>query len=98
MKKQSNPSKVVDDLLADCPMPKKRNLIAEQHPELGAAIERFLELKASNDDRVCGITLSWFYDNKLRPKFNGPSAMDTVRKYVRQHLNRDPKTGAKLDG
>lgn len=84
-------SNVVDDLLNDIPddaRPRRKNLIADRRPALGDAIKRFLELKAAGDERARGLTLRWFYNNKLRDRFDGPG-MDTVRAYVRDWLGLD---------
>jgi len=92
-KKRPAPADIVDDLLDEVDTATKRNMISD-NPDLAAAIARFLDLKASSDERVQGITLSWFYVNKLRDRFGGPRTMDTVRSYVRDVLKRDHITGA----
>lgn len=89
------PESIVEELLNDIDMPTRRNVIS-QMPELGTAIEHFLDLKRDRDERVAHLTLAWFYTNKLRPRFGGPKTMDTVRAYVRDILRRDPQTGGEL--
>ena len=90
--KKPAPSDIVDTLLNDLDMPSKRNVISD-NADLAAAVRHFLDLKKANDPRVAGITLAWFYKNKLRDRFGGPRTMDTVRTYVREILKRDPSTG-----
>jgi hypothetical protein len=93
MKKPKTAAQVVDDLLATVPAPKSNAVIASM-PELAAAIKRFLELKAVGDPRA-HVSLAWFYNNKLREQYNGPS-MDAVRRHVRDVLHLDVTTGKKL--
>lgn len=84
----------VESLLDEVPLGKRRNII-EQNKPLADAIEYFLRLKADGDRRA-HVTLKWFYENKLRDKFDGPNTMDTVRKFVRGFLGRDPQTGKRF--
>ena len=88
---------IVDDLLGEVQIPSRRNVISD-NKDLAQAIEHFLDLKLRSDPRVQGLTLSWFYTHKLRDRFSGPRTMDTVRAYVRNILNREVSTGAKIDG
>jgi len=89
------PEDIVNDMLADVTIPAKRNVISDNEP-LAAAISHFLDLKHRDDDRVRGITLAWFYREKLRDRFGGPRTMDTVRAFARDILRRDPITGEAL--
>ena len=89
------PEDIVNDLLADVDIPAKRNVISDNEP-LAAAIRHFLDLKLRDDDRVRGITLAWFYREKLRDRFGGPRTMDTVRSFARDILKRDPISGVAL--
>lgn len=59
-----------------------------------AAIARFLDLKASNDTRA-HVSFAWFYTNKLRAAYDGPS-LDAVRRYISDVMRRDVTTGKKL--
>lgn len=88
-------SNTVDTLLRGMKQPNRRNMICDM-PELAAAIEYFLDLKAADDEQVRGITLSWLYRSGLQVQFDGPIWFGTVRKYVRQYLKRDHITGKPL--
>lgn len=90
----TDPQDLVENLLHD--IPAKGQSMIEDNPDLAAAIQHFLNLKRDDDPRVKGVTLTWFYNNKLRDAFDGPRWFGTVRKYVREVLKRDPKTGREL--
>jgi len=90
---KKDPASVVDDLLSE-KSSQVPNGVA-QNVELAEAVEHFLDLKRDNDDRVRGLSFEWFYIHKLRPRFDGPS-INTARRYVREHLKRDVKTGGEL--
>lgn len=84
----------VDIMLEDC-ITYKPGMI-ELNAPLAEAIEYFMQLRAAEDKRVGHITLAWFYEKKLRPKFGGPKKIDTVKKFIREVLVRDPSTGKPL--
>ena len=88
-------SDTVNKLLRGVKQPNRRNMICDM-PELVEAIEYFLDLKVAGGERVRGITLSWLYKSGLREKFDGPIWFGTVRKYVREYLKRDHRTGKAL--
>lgn len=90
---KKTPAQVVDDLLSTVPAPKSNAVLAAM-PELVAAIVRFLDLKAAGDARA-HVSFAWFYTNKLRAAYDGPS-MDAVRRYVSEVLHRNITTGKKL--
>ena len=89
-----HPADVVDDLLDTVP-PKTGRSSVRDNPDLAKAIERFLHLKAAGDERA-HVSLTWFYENKLRTLYDGPMSADTVKKFVRKHLQRDFRTGKPL--
>lgn len=93
--KKPTPEIVVDQLLKDVELPKPTSVI-NGNPELGAAIKYFLELKAAGDAAAKHVTLSWFYEHKLRDEFDGPRYVGTVRAYVRKVLKLNPATGKPL--
>jgi len=84
------PAQVVDELLSTIPPKQSKSMIAA-NPELAEAINSFLALKAAGDPRA-HVSLAWFYNNKLRDVFGGPT-FDSVRKYVREVLALDITTG-----
>ena len=84
-----------DTLLDTCAPPKNRCSVTANKP-LAAAIVEFLDLKQNGDDRVAGITLSWFFEKKLRAAYEGPKWYGTVRDFVRLRLERCPSTGLPL--
>jgi len=90
----TNAKKIIDDLLTDLPRG-TRNVIEDNEP-LAEAVQHFMQLKRDGDERVKGITLRWFYLNKLRDRFDGPRWHGTVRKYVIEVLKMDPSTGKAL--
>jgi len=94
MSKKPAPSSI-DGLLADLQPRRRPNVIDDNRP-LAEAIRTFLELKAAGDVRVAGITLKWFYTEKLQAQFGGPVYYGTVRKYVREFLGLDYMTGKSL--
>ena len=94
MSKQPAPSPI-DDLLAGLQPRRRPNVIDDNQP-LAGRIKSFLELKAAGDKRVAGITLKWFYTEKLQEQFGGPVYYGTVRKYVREFLGLDYLTGKAL--
>jgi acyl carrier protein phosphodiesterase len=94
MSKKPAPSPI-DDLLADLQPQKRPNIVADNEP-LARAIRSFLTLKAEGDERVAGITLRWFYNQKLQALHDGPVYFGTIRKYVREHLRLDYLTGKAL--
>lgn len=87
-------NKDVEELLNNLPSrPGARTL--DNMPDLVAAVEHFLTLKANHDPRA-SMSLCWFYQKGgLRDRFSGPS-WDAVRRYVQDVLGRSPTTGAKL--
>lgn len=85
----------IDSLLANTERPRRPNAVAD-NAELAESIQQFLALKAADDERVAGLTLSWFYKEKLQPLHDGPVWFGTVRKYVREHLGLDHNTGKAL--
>ena len=84
----------VESLLDEVPENKVRNVIEDNKP-LAEAVEYFLRLKAEGDPRA-HVTLKWFYEQKLRDRFKGPKSVDTVRKFAREILRRDPQTGKRF--
>ena len=88
------PKDEVDALLKNCNQ-RKLSMIEKNKP-LAEAITHFMHLTQSADTRVEGLSLNWFYENKLRPKYGGPSKIDTVKKFVREILLQDPTTGKSL--
>jgi hypothetical protein len=94
MSKKPAPSPI-DDLLRGMTPPRRSNIIGDNLP-LAEAIAAFLTLKANDDPRVAGITLKWFYNEKLQELHNGPVYYGTVRKYVREQLGLDYRTGKAL--
>ena len=84
----------VEQLLDEVPEVRTRNIIEDNKP-LADAISYFLRLKAEGDPRA-HVSLKWFFENKLRPKYGGPKTVDTVRKFARDVLNRDPSTGEQI--
>jgi len=92
MSKKPSP---IDGLL-DGLEPRRRPNIIDDNAPLAEAIRAFLELKAAGDKRVSGITLKWFYTEKLQAQFRGPVYYGTVRKYVREYLGLDYLTGKAL--
>ena len=87
------PAKIVDDLLADIPAKKSSALLA-QKPELCEVIQAFLDLKNASDPRA-HVSFAWFYQNKLKDKYDGPS-YDSVRRYVRDVMKLNVATGESL--
>lgn len=87
--------RTVLDILDSTELPTKRNVICDNEP-LGDAILEFLQLKATGHPKAAHLTLTWFYEKKLRPEFGGPASMHTVRTYVREILKLDPATGNPL--
>jgi len=85
----------IDGLLADL-QPRRRPNIIDDNKPLAEAIVAFLSLKGNGDKRVAGITLKWFYTEKLQAQFGGPVYYGTVRKYVREFLGLDYLTGKAL--
>lgn len=85
-----DPASVVDNILNGVTK-SPANAIARM-PDLAKAIEHFLDLKRDKDPRVAGLSFEWFYTQKLRGAFNGPS-INTARRFVREVLQRDVKTG-----
>lgn len=81
----------VDALLEDC-NPRKPGMIEKNKP-LAKAITHFMKLKFNEDERVEHVSLAWFYENKLRPKYNGPKKIETVKKFISEVLMLDPETG-----
>lgn len=90
---KSDPQRVVEGLLDDSPPPQSKATL-DRMPELVAAILFFLDLKKAGDERA-HMTLRWFYTNKLRPKFGGPT-YDAARRYIRDTLRRHVTTGEDL--
>lgn len=88
------PKEVVNFLLDTVPPPGSRNIV-EDNKKLAEAIEYFLDLKRDGDPRA-HVSLRWFYLNKLRDSLGGPKTIDTVHKFVREILHRDPSTGEEL--
>lgn len=84
----------IEALLDEIPQSKVRNIV-EQNEPLADAIEYFLRLKAEGDPRA-HVSLKWFYEQKLRDRFGGPKTVDTVRKFAREILGRDPQTGKRF--
>jgi hypothetical protein len=84
----------VEQLLDEVPEARTRNIVEDNQP-LADAISYFLRLKAEGDKRA-HVSLKWFYENKLRQKYGGPKSIDTVRKYARDVLGLDPKTGESI--
>lgn len=74
-----SPEKAVDDLLKGLTETKKPCAVERNEP-LAAALRHFLALKAKGEAEVA---LEWFYENKLKELYNGPS-MTTVRRWVRK--------------
>ncbi len=85
----------VDAMLEDCLPPRKPGMI-ENNPKLAKAIEHFMDLKRSCDSRVKHLTLTWFYGTQLHRKYGGPKKIETVKRFVREILKRDPSTGESL--
>lgn len=90
---KKTPAQVVDKLLASVPPPESGSILASK-PELVGAISRFLELKAAGDERA-HVSFAWFYNNKLRSVYDGPS-LDCVRRYISGVLKLNITTGKKL--
>lgn len=88
------PKEEVDIMLEDCSY-RKPGMI-ERNEKLAKAIEHFMDLKRAIDPRVEHVTLAWFYEKKLRPKFDGPKKIETVKIFVREILKCDPQTGKAL--
>lgn len=86
------PAEIVEGLLADCEPPRRKSRVHDS-PGLAEAIVHFLDLKAADDERVKGLTLRWFYTRKLRERFDGPKAYETIKLFVREELRRDTTTG-----
>lgn len=89
----------IDVLLATATRPRigaARSSVVANNGPLARAVREFLELKAAGDKRVIGLSLSWFYREKLQVKFGGPAWFGTVRKYVREYLQVDINTGKPL--
>lgn len=89
----TNPREQVDGLLEEVP-PRQTTRSMDGNPELVEAIRYFMELKAAHDPRA-HVSFSWFYRNKLKPKFGGPGH-DAVYRYVRDVMRLDVKTGNPL--
>jgi hypothetical protein len=92
MKKSSETT--VEKLLDETPRPGRRGAIAGM-PELAAAIKHFMALKAAGDSRAT-MSLTWFYQKKLRDHFGGPRCASVARKFVMDELGLDPNTGKSL--
>jgi hypothetical protein len=90
---RKTPAQLVDHLLDSVPPPNSKAVLANK-PELVAAIRRFLELKAARDPRA-HVSFRWFYLNKLRSAYDGPS-LDAVRRYISDVLRLNISTGKKL--
>lgn len=90
------PAARVDDLLGELAPVRKH--VLDDNPELVSAVTHFLDLKAADDARVKGITLRWFYLNKLRDAFDGPKTDACIRRYIADVLKRDFQTGKPLEG
>lgn len=84
----------VEGLLDEVPETPKSRGVMHNLPELCSAIKYFLECKATGDKRA-HVSLKWFYHNKLKPKFGGPTIY-TVYNYVRDDLGLDARTGKPL--
>lgn len=80
----------VDAMLDEVPS-RVRRFLSE---ELEQAIAYFLERKYQGDPRA-HVSLFWFYTNKLRPKYKGPS-MNMVYRHVREVMKLDIRTGGPL--
>ena len=74
-----SPEDIVNDLLADLPSGKKPCAVERNEP-LAAALRHFLSLSEKGEAHV---SLEWFYENKLKARFDGPS-MTSVRRWVRR--------------
>ena len=83
----------VDSLLDELPEHRKTRAM-DAYPELRAALVRFLDLKATNDERA-RVSFQWFYQNKLQPTFGGPTH-HAARNWIRDVLKRDASTGKAL--
>lgn len=88
----SSPKDVVDELLSASTPAVVRPSPLDAKPELVAAIVHFLDLKQAGDERVNHLSFTWFYENKLRPRFNGP-CRTVVTTYIRTRLRRSFTTG-----
>lgn len=94
MTKPKTPAQVVDALLDTVPK-RKATRALDSKPDLVKAIARFLDLKKEGDERA-HVTFAWFYRNKLRSAFDGPS-YDAVRRYVTDVMSRNIETGKSLE-
>tara|TARA_R110000803_G_scaffold20201_18_gene52304 strand:- start:559 stop:846 length:288 start_codon:yes stop_codon:yes gene_type:complete len=88
------PKERIEDLLADLP-PRKIRSVLHSKPELIEDMIYFLRLKASGDERA-HVTPKWFYEHKLREKYDGPS-FETVRNYLQREYGFNSSTGT-IDG
>jgi hypothetical protein len=81
----------IDDLLEG--LPKSTNRVLDRMPDLVSLLLQFLNLKEAGDERVTGLSLKWFYTNKLKPQFPNAPSYDAVRAYVADVLIRRPDGG-----
>lgn len=77
-----SPEDIVDGLLAD--IPGSKPCAVERNAPLAAALRHYMALYADGTTKV---SLQWFYEEKLKAAFNGPS-MTTVRRWHRAEVAR----------
>ena len=76
----STPEEIVRALLADVPDNLTKPCAVERNAPLAAALRVYRRMLADGETHA---SLEWFYENKLKAVFNGPS-MTTVRRWSRR--------------
>ena len=80
------PEERVEQLLADVPDSLTKPCAVERNKPLAQALRHYRSLLAEGKTHA---SLEWFYENKLKAAFDGPS-MTTVRRWSRRE---DAKNG-----
>jgi len=81
-----SPEDIVRALLADVPDSLTKPCAVERNKPLAQALRVYRQMLVDGETHA---SLEWFYENKLKAAFNGPS-MTTVRRWSRRE---DAKNG-----